>query len=85
MKQQTFSDIEYSNRKKTTKKEEFLNSMDQIIPWSYWIDLIREYYPSGRRGRPPKGIETMLRIICFRTGSTYLMPVSRMQFMTVMQ
>ena len=62
MKQQTFSDIEYSNRKKTTKKEEFLNSMDQIIPWSYWIDLIRSHYPSGKRGRPPRGIETMLRM-----------------------
>lgn len=33
MKQQTFSDIEYSNRRKKTKREEFLESMDQIIPW----------------------------------------------------
>ena len=62
MKQQTFSDIEYSNRKRKTKKEEFLNSMDEIIPWEHWIDLIREYYPPGKRGRPPIGIETMLRM-----------------------
>ena len=59
MKQQTFSDIEYSHRKKKTKREEFLTAMDQIIPWQQWIDLIKTHYPSGKRGRPPKGIETM--------------------------
>ena len=62
MKQQTFSDIEYSNRRKKTRREEVLESMEQIIPWQHWIDLIKEYYPSGRRGRPPKGIETMRRM-----------------------
>ena len=62
MKQQTFSDVEYMNRRKKTKREEFLNSMDEIIPWGYWVDFIRPYYPAGKRGRPPKGIETMLRM-----------------------
>ena len=32
MKQQTFSDIEYSNRRKKTRREEFLDSMDEMIP-----------------------------------------------------
>ena len=62
MKQQTFSDIEYSNRKRKTKREEFLESMDGIIPWEYWASIIRPCYPSGKRGRPPKNIETMLRM-----------------------
>ncbi len=62
MKQQTFSDIEYANRKRTTKREEFLNSMNEIIPWADWVDMIRPYYPNGKRGRPPKEIETMLRM-----------------------
>ena len=62
MKHQTLSDIEYSNRKKKTKREEFLESMDQIIPWEHWIDLIKDHYPSGKRGRPTRGIETMLRM-----------------------
>lgn len=62
MKQQTFSDIEYANRKKKTKREEFLNSMDEIIPWRHWIDLISRHYSSGKRGRPLRGIETMLRM-----------------------
>ena len=62
MKQQTFSDIEYSNRRKKTKREEFLESMDEMIPWDHWVGIIRPYYPSGRRGRPPKSIEAMLRM-----------------------
>lgn len=36
MKQQTLSDMEYSNRKKKTKREEFLEIMDEIIPWDEW-------------------------------------------------
>ncbi len=62
MNQQSFSDVEYSNRKRKTKREEFLDSMDSIIPWDKWTELIKEFYPSGKRGRPPKGIETMLRM-----------------------
>lgn len=33
MKQETFTDIEYSFRKKKTKRKEFLENMDEIIPW----------------------------------------------------
>ena len=62
MKQQTFSDYKYSNRKRKTKREEFLEIMDEIIPWDEWISLIIPYYPSGKRGRPPIGIEIMLRM-----------------------
>ena len=62
MKQQTFTDIEYSRRKKKTRREEFLDTMDQMIPWKDWIALIEPYYPTGKRGRPTRGIETMLRM-----------------------
>ena len=60
--QLTFTDIEYANRKKITPKEEFLNSMDEIVPWERWINVIIPFYPSGKRGRPTRGIETMLRM-----------------------
>ena len=46
MKQLSFSDIEYSNRRKKTKREEFLESMDEIIPWSNWVNIIMPYYYS---------------------------------------
>jgi len=60
--QQTFSDMEYSNRKRITKRESFLRMMDGIIPWSEWVELIRAFYPKGEHGRPPRGIELMLRM-----------------------
>ena len=56
MKQETFTDIEYSCRKKKTKREEFLEIMDEIIPWDEWVSVIRPCYPEGKRGRPPMGI-----------------------------
>ena len=62
MNQMTLTDMEYSNRKKKTKREEFLDAMDEIIPWSYWVEMIRPYYFNNKRGRKPIGIETMLRM-----------------------
>lgn len=62
MHQQTFTDLEYSKRKRKTKREEFLDSMEEIISWADWIEMIRPYYYNNRRGRPPRGIETMLRM-----------------------
>ena len=62
MGQQTFTDIEYSNRRKKTKRDEFLEIMDDIIPWDEWVALVEPYYPNGKRGRPPMGIEKMLRM-----------------------
>ena len=46
MSQQTFSDLEYSNRKKKTKREEFLDVMEEIIPWDEWVEFVKLYYPS---------------------------------------
>ena len=62
MKQIGLSDYEYSFRKKKTRREEFLDIMDEIIPWDEWVAFVAPYYPKGKRGRPPKGIEMMLRM-----------------------
>lgn len=62
MNQLTFSDVEYSNRRKKTKREEFLDAMEEIIPWSYWVEIIRSFYFNNKRGRKAIGIETMLRM-----------------------
>lgn len=62
MRQPSFSDVEYGMRKRTTKREEFLKVMNETIPWEEWVAYIEPYYPSGRRGRPPLGIEKMLRM-----------------------
>jgi IS5 family transposase len=52
MNQQTFSNIEYSGRTRITKREEFLDTMNEIIPWEEWVDLIKPFYYKGNRGRP---------------------------------
>lgn len=45
MSRTTFSDIEYSNRKRITKREEFLDIMEEIVPWEEWAEFVRSYYP----------------------------------------
>ena len=64
MKQETFTDIEYSYRKKKTKREEFLEIMEEIIPWDEWVGVIEPYYPKGKRGRPPGDRRCHLRQLC---------------------
>lgn len=61
-KQQSMADIEYENRKRKTRRDEFLAIMEEVIPWEEWTALVEPYYPSGKRGRPPRGVETMLRM-----------------------
>lgn len=65
MSQQTFSDVEYGKRIRRTKREQFLDEMDSIIPWTRWIEIIHPYYykeSRKKRGVAPLGIEVMLRM-----------------------
>jgi len=47
---------------KRTRKREFLAQMERVVPWAALEALITPYAPQGRRGRPPFGVGTMLRI-----------------------
>jgi IS5 family transposase len=59
-KQKTFTDMEYAQRKRTGRREKFLGA---VIPWTAFKETVKPFYPkSGRRGRPPKGIELMPRM-----------------------
>lgn len=60
MNQTSMTDYDYGLRKRTTKREEFLRLMDDLIPWKSWISLIEPFYPAGKRGRKPLAIEKML-------------------------
>ena len=67
MKQQTFSDLEYSRRRTKTKRERFLDEMNRLVPWEDWVGRIRPHYYRGRRGRRPKDPEVMLRMYLMQT------------------
>ena len=58
----SFTDVEYSKRRRVSRREQFLDTMDATIPWSRWVGLIEPFYFSGHRGRKPKALETMLRM-----------------------
>lgn len=63
--QASFTDIEYGNRRRVSRREEFLTTMDATIPWQVWVGLIEpRYYTDrpGKRGRKAKPVETMLRM-----------------------
>jgi IS5 family transposase len=62
MSQQSFADMEYANRKRKTKRDEFLEMMEELIQWDEWVAVIEPHYFAGKRGRPPRGIEIMLRM-----------------------
>lgn len=58
----SFAQSEYARKKKTTRREKFLAEMERVVPWGRLVALIEPHYPAGKRGRPPVGIERMLRI-----------------------
>ncbi len=38
---------------KKTRKREFLEQMERVVPWGALVELIAPFYPEGRNGRPP--------------------------------
>ena len=58
----SFSELEYNGKKRQTRRDIFLNKMENLVPWQEWIALIEPHYPKGDRGRPPIGCEKMLRL-----------------------
>jgi IS5 family transposase len=61
-KQRTFAGLAWSTKGKVTRREQFLTEMDGVIPWAELVALIEPHYPKPGRGRPPLGVEKMLRI-----------------------
>ena len=65
MRQISFAQVEHQNKKKVTRRERFLAQMEALVPWQRLIDALSpSYFPNaaGKRGRPPIGLERMLRI-----------------------
>ena len=66
MKQQTLAmaadQSGYEQYRKPTRREEFLATMEAIVPWAALCAVIEPHYPKAGNGRPPIGLERMLRI-----------------------
>jgi IS5 family transposase len=63
MKQTSFASLEYAGKKRQTRREKFLGEMERVVPWKALLALIQPHYPKSRRvGRPPIGVERMLRM-----------------------
>ena len=62
MKQISFSEVEFEGKKRTTRREVFLSEMEKVTPWAEVLGVIGPHYPKGKRGRPPVGLERMLRV-----------------------
>jgi|SRR5579884_2913308 len=63
MKQTTFAGTGFARYSKKTRRQEFLDEMDRVIPWQALCAVVEEHYPKGEFGRPPIGVERMLRIM----------------------
>ncbi|MBV2092963.1 MAG: transposase [Candidatus Thiodiazotropha sp. (ex Ctena orbiculata)] len=63
MRQKSFADGSFEKLRKRTRKEQFLDEMEVIIPWKELTEVIESFYPKPTgAGRRPKGLERMLRI-----------------------
>lgn len=67
-KQMTLAASDFERYRKPTRREKFLAEMDAVVPWTELAGLIEPFYPkaSNAGGRPPAGLEKMLRIHCLQ-------------------
>lgn len=62
MSQPTFAALAFANKKKKTRREKFLEEMEEVVPWPKLLRVVERHYPRAGNGRPPMGLEKMLRI-----------------------
>lgn len=64
MKQMSLGENGFERKTKRTRKREFLDEMNLVVPWAELVSLIAPHAPApgAKGGRPPFAVETMLRI-----------------------
>ena len=64
MKQMSLGGSGFERKTKRTRKREFLDEMNLVVPWAELVSLIAPHAPApgAKGGRPPFAVETMLRI-----------------------
>ena len=67
MPQQTFAEVSFERYRKPTRRERFLDEMNRVVPWADLAATIAPVYPKAEGpGRPPVGVERMLRLHCLQ-------------------
>jgi IS5 family transposase len=68
MKQMALAMTGFFDKGKTTRREQFLAEMEQVVPWAQLYALIEPRYPKGSPagGRPPLPLQRMFRIYCLQ-------------------
>lgn len=67
MKQQTLAmaadqNSDFEQYRRPTRRDQFLATMEEIVPWAALCAVIEPHYPRAGNGRPPVGLERMLRM-----------------------
>ena len=52
----------YEQYRKPTHRDEFLATIEAIVPWAALCEVIEPHYPRAGNGRPPIGLDRTLRI-----------------------
>jgi hypothetical protein len=67
MLQQTLAEVTFEHYRKPTRREQFLSEMNRVVPWTELVAMIEPVYPKAEGpGRPPVGVERMLRLPCLQ-------------------
>ena len=77
MKQLTLATAGFDRYAKTTRRATFLAEMERVVPWPALCGLIEPFYPKPRNGRPPVGVERMLRLYFLQQWFNRLCQVNR--------
>ena len=63
MRQMTLAhQAEFQRYSKKTRREQFLEEMDAVMPWTELFSLVVPHYSKGEMGRKPVGLDIMLRV-----------------------
>lgn len=67
MHQPTVAEVTFEQYRKSTRRERFLDEMNRGVPWADLVAAIEPVYPKAAGpGRPPVGVERMLRRHCLQ-------------------
>jgi IS5 family transposase len=62
MRQMTLATVNFDKHRKQTRRAAFLAEMERVVPWRELCAVIEPFYPKAGKGRPPVGLERMLRL-----------------------